>query len=118
MNTKGKGIKLFAGNANVALAEKIAKELGMPLGKCTVKQFSDGEINVSVEESVRGMDCYIIQSTCKPVNDNLMELLILSDALHRASAASVTAVIPYYGYARQDRKAHGRDPIPPSWWPR
>ena len=111
MNTKGKGIKLFAGNANVALAEKIAKELGMPLGKCTVSQFSDGEIKVLVEESVRGMDCYIIQSTSKPVNDNLMELLILADALHRASAASVTAVIPYYGYARQDRKAHGRDPI-------
>lgn len=111
MNTKGKGIKLFAGNSNLPLANKIADALGMPLGKCTVDQFKDGEIKVMVEESVRGMDCYIIQSTSKPVNDNLMELLILSDALHRASAASVTAVIPYYGYARQDRKAHGRDPI-------
>ena len=111
MNVRGKDIKVFAGNSNPKLAVGIAKQLGVPLGKCTVKTFADGEISVSIEESVRGMDCFIVQSTCAPVNNNLMELLIMADALRRASATRVTAVIPYYGYARQDRKAHSRDPI-------
>lgn len=111
MNTKGKEIRLFAGNSNLPLARRIANCLGIPLGKCEVQKFSDGEIRITLEESVRGMDCFIIQSTCKPVNDNLMEMLILADALHRASATSITAVMPYYGYARQDRKARERDPI-------
>lgn len=104
-------IKLFACNSNPELAAEIANKLGVELGKCTVSKFSDGEISVSLGESVRGKDVYIIQSTNDPVNDNLMELLIMTDALRRASAHSVTAVIPYYGYARQDRKAKARDPI-------
>lgn len=103
--------KLFTCNSNVALAQEIAGILGVELGKADVKKFSDGEISVSIWETVRGKDCYIIQSTNDPVNDNLMELLIMIDALKRASAHSVTAVIPYYGYARQDRKAKSRDPI-------
>lgn len=103
--------KLFTCNSNVALAQEIADILGVELGKADVKKFSDGEISVSIWETVRGKDCYIIQSTNDPVNDNLMELLIMIDALKRASAHSVTAVIPYYGYARQDRKAKARDPI-------
>ncbi len=103
--------KLFTCNSNVALAQEIADILGVELGKADVKKFSDGEISVSIWETVRGKDCYIIQSTNDPVNDNLMELLIMIDALKRASAHSVTAVIPYYGYARQDRKAKSRDPI-------
>ena len=111
MNVRGKDIKLFAGNSNKLLAEAIARELGTELGKCKVKTFMDGEISISIEESVRGMDCFIIQSTRNPVNNNLMELLIMADALRRASATRVTAVMPYYGYARQDRKAKGRDPI-------
>ena len=104
-------IKVFACNSNPELAAEIAKHLGVELGDVTVKKFSDGEISVSIGESVRGKDVYIIQSTNDPVNDNLMELLILTDACKRASAHSVTAVIPYFGYARQDRKAKPRDPI-------
>lgn len=103
--------KIFAGNSNPALAQEIASVMGKPLGKATVNKFSDGEISVSLWESVRGEDVYIIQSTCAPVNDNLMELLIMVDAMKRASAARINAVIPYYGYARQDRKAKARDPI-------
>ncbi len=104
-------MKLFAGNSHPELAQEIADHLGVELGKATVTKFSDGEISVSIWESVRGKDCFILQSTNDPVNDNLMELLIMTDALKRASAKSVTAVIPYYGYARQDRKAKARDPI-------
>lgn len=111
MNIHGKDIKIFAANSNKALAEKIAAQLGLPLSKCDVSHFSDGEICVSIGETVRGSDVFIIQSTCTPVNDNLMELLIMVDALKRASAGRITAVIPYYGYARQDRKSKSRDPI-------
>ena len=93
------------------LAQEIAEHMGIELGKSTVTRFSDGETSVSIWESVRGKDCFIVQSTCEPVNDNLMELLIMTDALKRASCNSVTAVMPYYGYARQDRKAKARDPI-------
>ncbi|MCI7686594.1 MAG: ribose-phosphate diphosphokinase [Baileyella intestinalis] len=104
-------MKLFAGNAHPELAKEIADIMGVELGKATVSKFSDGEISVSIWESVRGRDCFIIQPTGDPVNDNLMELLIMADAMKRASAGSVNAVIPYYGYARQDRKAKARDPI-------
>lgn len=104
-------MKVFSGSSNKQLAEKIAKYIGINLGKCEVKRFSDGEINIRVDETVRGHDIFIIQPTCPPVNENLMELLVMMDALRRASARSITAVIPYYGYARQDRKARGRDPI-------
>ncbi len=103
--------KVFAGNSHMELAGKIASIMGKPLGKATVTEFSDGEISVSLWETVRGIDCYIIQSTCAPVNSNLMELLIMIDAMKRASAGRINAVIPYYGYARQDRKAKARDPI-------
>jgi ribose-phosphate pyrophosphokinase len=103
--------KVFTGNANIELAEEIASIMGKPLGKSTVMKFSDGEISVSLWETVRGVDAYIVQPTCGPVNDNLMELLILIDAMKRASAGRINAVIPYYGYARQDRKAKARDPI-------
>lgn len=103
--------KVFTGNAHTALAEEIAAIMGKPLGKATVTKFSDGEISVNLWESVRGVDIYIVQSTCDPVNDNLMELLIMIDAMKRASAGRINAVIPYYGYARQDRKAKARDPI-------
>ena len=103
--------KIFAGNSHPALAEEIASIMGKPLGKASVSKFSDGEVSVSIWESVRGVDVYIIQSTCSPVNDNLMELLIMIDAMKRASAGRINAVIPYYGYARQDRKAKARDPI-------
>ena len=103
--------KVFAGNAHPELAEEIASIMGKPLGKATVTKFSDGEISVNLWESVRGTDVYIIQSTSNPVNDNLMELLIMIDAMKRASAGRINAVIPYYGYARQDRKAKARDPI-------
>jgi len=111
MNLHGKDIKLFAGNSNIQLAEEIATKIGLPLGASSVGRFSDGEIAISINEVVRGSDIFIIQSTCPPVNDNLVELLILIDALRRASAGRITAVIPYYGYARQDRKAKARDPI-------
>ncbi|MDO5062634.1 MAG: ribose-phosphate diphosphokinase [Peptostreptococcaceae bacterium] len=107
----GSTIKLFAGNSNKELAQKIADALGLKLGDADVKTFSDGEIAVNINESVRGVDVYIIQSTCAPVNNNLMEMLIMIDAMKRASAGRITAVIPYYGYARQDRKAKARDPI-------
>ena len=103
--------KIFAGNSNDALAEEIASIMGKPLGKADVSTFSDGEISVNILETVRGRDIFIIQSTCDPVNNNLMELLILIDAVKRASAGRVNAVVPYYGYARQDRKAKPRDPI-------
>jgi ribose-phosphate pyrophosphokinase len=105
------GIKLFTGNSNRALAEEIAEVLNMPIADATVSTFSDGEIMVHVNENVRGADVFVIQSTCMPVNNNLMELLIMIDALKRASAGRITAVIPYYGYARQDRKAAPRVPI-------
>lgn len=104
-------VKLFTGNANIALAQNISDAIGIPLGKAKVSTFCDGEISVNIEESVRGKDVFVVQPTCPPANDNLMELLILIDAFRRASAGRVTAVIPYYGYARQDRKAKARDPI-------
>ena len=103
--------KVFAGNSHPELAEEIASIMGKPLGKATVNTFSDGEISVNLWETVRGVDCYIVQSTCDPVNNNLMELLIMVDAMKRASAGRINAVIPYYGYARQDRKTKARDPI-------
>ncbi len=111
MNFHGKDIKIFSGSSNTAVAQGIAGCLGLPLGKCTCRKFSDGEISVSINESVRGSECFIVQSTCTPVNDNLMEMLIMIDAMKRASAARITAVMPYFGYARQDRKAKPRDPI-------
>ena len=111
MNIHGKDIKIFTGTAYPKAAEDIAKNLGLPVGKCTVGHFADGEVSVSLEESVRGSDVFIVQSTCNPVNDNLMELIIMIDAFRRASAGRITAVIPYFGYARQDRKAKARDPI-------
>lgn len=111
MNIHGKDIKIFAANSNKELAQKIADQLGLPLSKCDVGTFSDGEIAISVGETVRGSDVFVVQSTCPPVNNNLMELLIMIDALKRASAGRITAVIPYFGYARQDRKSKPRDPI-------
>ena len=107
----GENIKIFCGNSNPAFAESVCKELGLELGKSTVKTFADGEASVSLEETVRGADVFLVQSTCKPVNDHLMELLVMIDACRRASAGRITAVIPYFGYARQDRKAKSRDPI-------
>ena len=103
--------KVFAGNGNRPLAEEIAKLMGGNLGIADVKKFSDGEVAVNIQESVRGKDCYIVQSTSDPTNDNLMELLIMVDAMRRASAGRINAVIPYYGYGRQDRTAKARDPI-------
>lgn len=111
MFSHNKDIKVFTANANKPLAEAICQKLGIPLGDSDVKTFADGEVSVSINETVRGADVFIIQSTCKPVNDSLMELLIMIDAMRRASAARITAVMPYYGYARQDRKAKARDPI-------
>ena len=111
MFSHSKEIKIFSANANRPLAEAICQKLGIPMGDSVVTSFADGEVSVSINETVRGCDVFVIQSTCKPVNDNLMELLILIDALRRASAARITAVIPYFGYARQDRKAKARDPI-------
>ena len=111
MNFHGKDIKIFAGNASHGVATQIASALGMNPGKAQVQTFSDGEISVSIQESVRGSDVFLVQSTYAPVNDHLMELLIMIDAVKRASAGRITAVIPYYGYARQDRKARARDPI-------
>ena len=111
MNVHGKDSKIFTGNAYPKAAEEIAKSLGLTVGKCSVGHFADGEVSVSLEESVRGSDVFIVQSTCNPVNDNLMELIIMIDAFKRASAGRITAVMPYYGYARQDRKAKARDPI-------
>ena len=111
MSKSLKDLKIFTGNANPVLAQEIADYLGIELGQSSVKTFSDGEINVSVDESVRGCDVFIIQPTCTPVNNSIMELLIMIDAVRRASARRVTAVIPYYGYALQDRKSRGREPI-------
>lgn len=111
MNFHGKDIKIFTANSNRAVAREIAEYLNLPLGKADVNVFSDGEIAISLHESVRGSDCFIVQSTCNPVNNNIMELLIMIDAMKRASAARITAVIPYFGYARQDRKSKARDPI-------
>ncbi|MBI5572841.1 MAG: ribose-phosphate pyrophosphokinase [Desulfomonile tiedjei] len=105
------GLKIFAGNSNPRLAEAITRYMGIPLGVAMVGSFSDGEIQVEFRENVRGMDVFVIQSTCQPVNDNIMELLVMVDALKRASASRVTAVMPYYGYARQDRKVASRAPI-------
>ncbi|WP_455528151.1 ribose-phosphate diphosphokinase [Huintestinicola sp.] len=111
MNIHGKDIKIFTANSNPKVAAEIARELGKPLGQSEVVTFSDGEISVSIKESVRGSDVFVVQSTSTPVNDNMMELLIMIDAFKRASAGRITAVIPYMGYARQDRKAKARDPI-------
>jgi len=104
-------VKIFCGNSNPEFAKTVCKELGLDLGRAVVKTFADGEVSVSLEETVRASDVFLIQSTCKPVNDNLMELLVMIDACRRASAGRITAVIPYFGYARQDRKAKSRDPI-------
>ena len=111
MISRGKDIKVFSGNANPKLAADICKYIGMKLGESEVGCFSDGETYASIYETVRGSDVFLIQSTCMPVNDNLMELLIMIDAAKRASAGRITAVMPYFGYARQDRKARSRDPI-------
>ncbi len=107
----GDDIKLFAGSATPALAASVAKHLGLSLARCDVAQFPDGETRIGIGESVRGADCFVIQSTCAPVNHNLMELLVLCDALRRASAWRVNAVVPYFGYARQDKKVQAREPI-------
>ena len=104
-------VKIFSGNSNKSLAKKIADKLGLPLGNMEVGKFSDGEVAINIKETVRGCDVFLIQSTSSPVNDNLMELLVMIDACKRASASRITAVIPYFGYARQDRKARARDPI-------
>ncbi|MGP4041501.1 ribose-phosphate diphosphokinase [Gracilibacillus sp. D59] len=104
-------LKVFSLNSNLSLAEEIVHHIGIDLGKSSVKTFSDGEIQINIEESIRGCDVFVIQSTCDPVEDHIMELLIMVDALKRASAASINVVIPYYGYARQDRKSRAREPI-------
>ena len=111
MITHGKNIKIFTANSNPSFAKAIADQLGLELGKSEVGTFSDGEIFVNIGETVRGSDVFVVQSTCNPVNNNIMELLIMIDAFKRASAGRITAVIPYFGYARQDRKAKARDPI-------
>lgn len=111
MSFHGKEIKIFSANSTPEMAQQIADILNLPMGKSKVETFSDGEIAVSIQESVRGSDIFLVQSTCQPVNNNIMELLIMIDAFKRASAARITAVIPYFGYARQDRKAKARDPI-------
>jgi len=105
------GLKIFSGNSNRDLAKAITRYMGIPLGAVMVGSFSDGEIQVEFRENVRGMDVFVVQSTCRPVNDNLLELLVMVDALKRASASRITAVLPYYGYARQDRKVASRAPI-------
>ena len=111
MISHGKDVKVFCGNASPAFAEGVCKALGLSLGNSKVTRFADGEVSVSIMETVRGSDVFLVQSSCKPVNDNLMELLVMIDACRRASAGRITAVMPYFGYARQDRKAKGRDPI-------
>ena len=111
MATHSQELKLFAGNSNPDLAKEICNNLFMDLGSAIVSQFADGECSISLQEAVRGCDVFIVQSTCNRVNDNMMELLIMIDACRRASAGRITAVIPYFGYARQDRKARSRDPI-------
>ena len=107
----GENIQVFCGSSNPEFARTICEHLGIEMGKAVVKQFADGEASVTLEETVRGADVFLVQSTCKPVNDHLMELLVMIDACRRASAGRITAVIPYFGYARQDRKAKSRDPI-------
>ena len=107
----GKKLKIFTGNANLELAKEICDYLGLPLGEAFVGRFNNGEVQIMIDESVRGKDVFIIQPTSYPVNDNLMELMVMADALKRASARHITAVVPYYGYARQDRKTRGREPI-------
>ena len=107
----GKKLKIFTGNANPALAKEICDYLGLPLGEAFVGRFNNGEVQIMIDESVRGKDVFIIQPTSYPVNDNLMELMVMADALKRASARHITAVVPYYGYARQDRKTRGRESI-------
>ena len=107
----GKKLKIFTGNANPALAKEICDYLGLPLGEAFVGRFNNGEVQIMIDESVRGKDVFIIQPTSYPVNDNLIELMVMADALKRASARHITAVVPYYGYARQDRKTRGREPI-------
>ena len=104
-------LKIFSLNSNEPLAMEVAEQIGRPLGKCSVKRFSDGEVQINIEESIRGCDVFVIQSTSDPVNENIMELLIMLDALKRASARTINVVMPYYGYARQDRKARSREPI-------
>ena len=111
MNLHGRDIKIFTANSHPRLAKEMSEYLGLPLGKSDVGTFSDGEISVSVHESVRGSDVFVVQPLSAPINNNIMELLIMIDAFKRASAGRITAVVPYYGYARQDRKAKGRDPI-------
>ncbi len=111
MITHGTSIKIFTGNSNPKLAREIAEHIGIPMGNSEVSTFSDGEISVNIHETVRGSDVFVVQSTCSPGNENLMEMLIMIDAFKRASAGRITAVMPYYGYARQDRKAKARDPI-------
>ncbi len=111
MISHGKDIKIFCGNSNRTLADNICRSMGTRLGDMTVSHFSDGEVALSLYETVRGSDVFLVQSTCAPVNDNLMELLVMIDACRRASAGRITAVIPYFGYARQDRKAKSHDPI-------
>ncbi|GGF35743.1 ribose-phosphate pyrophosphokinase [Halobacillus andaensis] len=108
---KDSALKVFSLNSNPELAKEIAENIGTELGKCTVTSFSDGEIQINIDESIRGCDVYVVQSTCAPVNQHIMELLIMIDALKRASARSINIVMPYYGYARQDRKARAREPI-------
>lgn len=110
-NLPSNGIKLFAGNANPELAKRVAEKLGQPLGVVRASKFADGEIRIEIQESARGSDVFILQPTCAPANDNLMELFILLDAFRRASARSITVVMPYYGYARQDKKVKPREPI-------
>ncbi len=105
------GIKLFTGNSNKALAQDIANHLGLSLGKITVNKFADGEVNVIINENIRGKDVYVVQPTSPPVNESLMELLLMISTMRRASAKKITAIIPYYGYARQDRKMQARVPI-------
>ena len=104
-------LKVFSLNSNMSLAKEIASFIGVELGKCSVTRFSDGEIQINIEESIRGCDVYVIQSTSQPVNEHIMEVLIMIDALKRASAKTINIVMPYYGYARQDRKARAREPI-------
>ena len=111
MNIHGKDIRIFSGNSSVALAQEISTCLGLALGKSEVKKFSDGEISVSISESIRGSDVFVVQSISDSVNDSIMELLIMIDAFKRASAGRITAVMPYFSYGRQDRKAKSRDPI-------
>ncbi|NBO92462.1 MAG: ribose-phosphate pyrophosphokinase [Planctomycetia bacterium] len=109
--SNGGRLKVFSGRANIPLADKIARHIGDPLGKITLANFPDGEISCRIDEDVRGRDIFVVQPTCPPVNENLMELLVMLDCFKRASAARITAVVPYYGYARQDRKDQGRVPI-------